>query len=146
MSKKKSVKGYIKLTIGSGKANPAPPVGPALGQKKVNIMEFCKSFNDRTKDMEPGTPVPTVITVYTDNSFDFVCKTPPASFYLKKFAKIKKGSSATRKDPSIATVTISDCREIAKIKAADLNAYSEIEGARIIRGSAESMGIDVIED
>ena len=146
MSNKKTVKGYINLTIASGKASPAPPVGPALGQKKVNIMEFCKLFNDRTKEMDPGTPVPTVITVYDDNSFDFVCKTPPASFYLKKFAQIKKGASATRKEPSIARVSMADCREIAKIKSRDLNAYSEEEGARIIRGSAESMGIDVIED
>ena len=146
MSNKKAIKGYIKLTIVAGKASPAPPVGPALGQRKVNIMEFCKSFNERTKDIEAGTPIPTVITVYAGNSFDFVCKTPPASFYLKKLAKIKKGSSATKKEPSIATVTMEDCREIARIKAPDLNAYSEEEGARIIKGSAESMGIDVIED
>ena len=144
MSKK--IKGYIKLTIEGAKATPAPPVGPALGQRKVNIMEFCKAFNARTQGMEPGTPVPTLITVFEDNSFIFDCKTPPASFYLKKFAKIAKGSKATKKEAFIGSVTMDDCREIAKIKAQDLNSYDIEAGARIIAGSAMSMGLDIKKD
>jgi large subunit ribosomal protein L11 len=142
----KKISGYIKLTIPSGKANPSPPVGPALGQRGLNIMEFCKAFNAKTQEMEPGTPVPVIITAYVDKSFDFVTKTPPASFYLKKFAKVAKGSSATKKDAFIGSVKMSECKEIAKIKLQDLNAYDLDAGARIIRGSAESMGLDVIED
>jgi large subunit ribosomal protein L11 len=144
MSKK--IKGYIKLTIEGGKATPARPVGPALGQRKVNIMEFCKAFNAKTQNFEPGTPVPTLITVYEDNSFIFICKTPPASFYLKKFAKVSKGSKATKKEGYIGSIKMSDCREIAKIKAEDLNSYDVEAGSRIIRGSAESMGLEIIED
>lgn len=142
----KKISGYIKLTIASGKANPSPPVGPALGQRGVNIMEFCKAFNAATQNMEPGTPTPVVITVYEDKSFTFITKTPPASHYLKQFAKVAKGSAATRKNASIGKITMSDCREIAKIKMADLNANDIEAAARIIRGSAESMGLDVIED
>jgi large subunit ribosomal protein L11 len=140
----KKISGYIKLTIPSGKANPAPPVGPALGQKGVNIMEFCKAFNAATSSMEPGTPTPVVITVYVDKSFDFVTKTPPASFYLKKFAKIPKGASATKKEAFVGKVTFDDCREIAKIKMQDLNADDLDAAARIIAGTAESMGIEVV--
>ena len=141
----KKIDGYIKLTVPAGKANPAPPIGPALGQKGVNIMEFCKAFNAATSSMEPGTPLPVVITVYSDKSFDFVTKTPPASFFLKKFAKIEKGSSATKKDAVVGTVTMSDCEEIAKIKMQDLNANDIAAGAKIIAGTAESMGIRVIK-
>ncbi len=141
----KKITGYIKLTIPSGKANPSPPVGPALGQKGVNIMEFCKAFNAATASMEPGTPVPVVITVYVDKSFDFITKTPPASFYLKKFAKIEKGSKATRKEAYVGSVTMADCEEIAKIKMKDLNANDVAAGAKIIAGSAESMGLEVIK-
>lgn len=141
----KKIDGYIKLTVPAGKANPAPPIGPALGQKGVNIMEFCKAFNAATSSMEPGTPLPVVITVYADKSFDFVTKTPPASFFLKKFAKIEKGSSATKKDAVVGTVTMSDCEEIAKIKMQDLNANDIAAGAKIIAGTAESMGIRVIK-
>jgi len=141
----KKIDGYIKLTVSAGKANPAPPIGPALGQKGVNIMEFCKAFNAATSSMEPGTPLPVVITVYADKSFDFVTKTPPASFFLKKFAKIEKGSSATKKDAVVGTVTMSDCEEIAKIKMQDLNANDIAAGAKIIAGTAESMGIRVIK-
>lgn len=141
----KKIDGYIKLTVSAGKANPAPPIGPALGQKGVNIMEFCKAFNAATSSMEPGTPLPVVITVYADKSFDFVTKTPPASFFLKKFAKIDKGSSATKKDAVVGTVTMSDCEEIAKIKMQDLNANDIAAGAKIIAGTAESMGIRVIK-
>ena len=141
----KKIDGYIKLTVPAGKANTAPPIGPALGQKGVNIMEFCKAFNAATSSIEPGTPLPVVITVYADKSFDFVTKTPPASFFLKKFAKIGKGSSATKKDAVVGTVTMSDCEEIAKIKMQDLNANDIAAGAKIIAGTAESMGIKVIK-
>ena len=142
----KKISGYIKLTIQAGKANPAPPVGPALGQKGVNIMEFCKAFNASTSSFEPGTPVPVVITVYVDKSFTFITKTPPASFYLKKFAKVPKGASATKKEPYIGKVTMADCAEIAKIKMEDLNANDLDAAIKIIAGSAESMGIEVVKD
>ena len=140
----KKIVGYIKLTIPAGKANPSPPVGPALGQRGLNIMEFCKAFNASTQSMEPGTPVPVVITAFEDKSFTFVTKTPPASYYLKKAAKLEKGSSATRKEPFIAKVTMDQCREIAKIKAVDLNANDIEAGAKIIAGSAMSMGLEVV--
>ena len=139
----KKIDGYIKLTIPAGKANPAPPIGPALGQKGVNIMEFCKAFNAATSSMEPGTPLPVVINVYADKSFDFITKTPPASFFLKKFAKVTKGSSATKKDAVVGTVTMADCEEIARIKMQDLNANDIESAAKIIAGPAESMGIEV---
>jgi len=140
----KKIAGYIKLTIPSGKANPSPPVGPALGQRGLNIMEFCKAFNAATQSMEAGTPVPVVITAYEDKSFEFVTKTPPASYYLKKVLKLQKGSSATRKEPPIAKVTMDQCREIAKIKMEDLNANDLDAGAKIIAGSAVSMGLEVV--
>ena len=139
----KKVLGYIKLTIPAGKANPSPPVGPALGQRGLNIMEFCKAFNASTQNMDPGTPVPVLITAFEDKSFTFVTKTPPASFYLKQFAKIAKGSSATKKETFVGKVTFDQCREIAKIKITDLNSNDIDAGARIIKGSAESMGIEV---
>jgi len=142
----KKIDGYIKLTIPAGKATPAPPIGPALGQKGVNIMEFCKAFNAATSSMEPGTPLPVVITVYADKSFDFITKTPPASFFLKKFAKVTKGSSATKKDAVVGTVTMADCEEIARIKMQDLNANDIESAAKIIAGTAESMGIEVIKN
>ncbi|MDX1917255.1 MAG: 50S ribosomal protein L11 [Rickettsiaceae bacterium] len=140
----KKIAGYIKLTLIAGKANPSPPVGPALGQRGLNIMEFCKAFNATTQSMEPGTPVPTLITAYEDKSFTFVTKTPPASHYLKQFAKVSKGSKATKKESYVGKVTFEQCREIAKIKMADLNAEDIESAARIIKGSAESMGIEVI--
>ncbi len=139
----KKIDGYLKLTIPAGKANPAPPVGPALGQKGVNIMEFCKAFNAATSSLEPATPVPVVITVYVDKSFEFITKTPPASFYLKKMAKVKKGAGAVKKEPNVGKVTYADCEEIAKIKMQDLNANSLEAAVKIIMGSAESMGIEV---
>jgi large subunit ribosomal protein L11 len=142
----KKIDGYIKLTIPAGKATPAPPIGPALGQKGVNIIEFCKAFNAATSSMEPGTPLPVVITVYADKSFDFITKTPPASFFLKKFAKVTKGSSATKKDAVVGTVTMADCEEIARIKMQDLNANDIESAAKIIAGTAESMGIEVIKN
>lgn len=141
----KKISGYIKLTIAAGKANPSPPVGPALGQRGLNIMEFCKAFNAATQGVEPGTPIPVVITAFEDKSFTFVTKTPPASFYLKQFAKVPKGSSATKKSASVGRVTVSQCREIAKIKMADLNAFDIEAATKIIIGSAESMGLDVVE-
>lgn len=137
------IKAYIKLTIPAGKANPAPPVGPALGQQKLNIMDFCKAFNEETKSMEPGTPVPVIIKAFENNTFTFVTKTPPASFYLKKFSKIDKGSSATKKDGFVGSVTYENLKEIAKIKMADLNAEDLDAAARIIKGTAESMGLEV---
>jgi large subunit ribosomal protein L11 len=140
----KKITSYIKLTIPAAKANPSPPVGPALGQRGVNIMEFCKKFNSTTSSIEPGTPIPVVITVYSDKSFDFITKTSPASFYLKKFAKVPKGSGATKKEPSIAQVTLEECIEIAKIKMKDLNTSNIDVAAKIIIGSAESMGIEVV--
>jgi large subunit ribosomal protein L11 len=140
----KKISGYIKLTIPAGKANPAPPVGPALGQRKVNIMEFCKAFNAATTSFEPGTPIPVVITVFVDQSFEFVTKTPPASYFLKKYAKIEKGGAATKKEAYIGKVTLSDCAEIAKIKMVDLNANDLEAATKIICGSAESMGLEVV--
>jgi large subunit ribosomal protein L11 len=142
----KKIAGYVKLTVMAGKATPTPPVGPALGQRGLNIMEFCKAFNAATQSMEPGTPVPVVITAYVDRSFDFVTKTPPASYYLKKYSKVSKGSSATKKEAFVGSVTMSQCREIAQIKMQDLNANDIEAGARIIAGSAESMGLEVIND
>lgn len=145
MSKQKQVTGQIKLTIPAGGANPAPPVGPALGQKGVNIKSFCDAFNAATQSLDKGTPIPVVINVYADKSFDFETKTPPASFYLKQYAKVKKGSSETKKIAYVGKVTMNDCEEIAKIKIQDLNTHDISSAARIIKGSAESMGIEVVE-
>jgi len=137
----KDVKGYIKLQIQAGKANPAPPVGPALGQHGVNIMEFCNAFNDKTKD-QAGTPIPVVITVYEDRSFDFVTKTPPASYYLKQAAGVKSGAKMISHE-IVGSVTEAQVREIAEAKMVDLNA-NDIEAAmEMIKGSARSMGIEV---
>jgi len=138
----KKIDGFINLQVPAGKANPSPPIGPALGQRGVNIMEFCKAFNAKTKDMEPETPVPVKITVYTDRSFTFEMRTPPASFFLKKAAKIEGGSKEPGKT-SAGTVTMAQCRDIAKIKLKDLNTSDIEQGARIIAGSARSMGLQV---
>jgi large subunit ribosomal protein L11 len=140
----KKIEGYIKLQIPAGKANPSPPVGPALGQRGLNIMQFCKEFNAATQQMEQGMPIPVVITAYSDRSFTFVTKTPPASYYLKKAAQIEKGSSTTGRG-SAGTVTMAQCREIAKQKMADLNAHDLEAAAQMIKGSARSMGL-VVED
>ncbi|MCC2646510.1 MAG: rplK [Rickettsiaceae bacterium] len=146
----KKVVAKIKLIIPAGQAKAGPPVGPALGQRGLNIMEFVKAFNAFTTSgsvqLEVGTPVPVEITAYEDRSFTFITRTPPATYFIKKFANITKGSSATRKESSIGKIKMSDCREIAKIKAKDLNAFDIEAGAKIIRGSAESMGLDIIED
>jgi large subunit ribosomal protein L11 len=135
----KKIKGYIKLQIQAGKANPAPPIGPALGQNGVNIMEFCKAYNDKTKDMM-GQVVPVVITVYEDRSFDFILKTPPVSDLLKKYAKIQKGSSEPNKN-KVGNVTLEQIKEIAEIKMKDLNANDIDSAVNIVKGSARSMGI-----
>ncbi|MBA3813433.1 MAG: 50S ribosomal protein L11 [Alphaproteobacteria bacterium] len=140
----KKIEGYIKLQIPAGKANPSPPVGPALGQRGLNIMEFCKAFNAQTQSMEPGIPIPVVITAYGDRTFSFVTKTPPVSYFLKKAAGLTKGS-ATAGAGTIGKVTMEQVREIAKTKMQDLNA-NDIEGAsQMIVGSARSMGIEVVE-
>ena len=138
----KEVKILVKLQVPAGKANPAPPVGPALGQAGVNIMEFCKAFNAKTQDMEAGMPLPVVISVYKDRSFDFVIKTPPASVLLKKAAKIQKGSSEPNKSKA-GRVTSAQLREIAEAKMTDLNAYDVDAAMRIIEGTARSMGLEV---
>jgi large subunit ribosomal protein L11 len=140
----KKIDGYIKLQVPAGQANPSPPIGPALGQRGVNIPEFCKQFNAATQKLEPGSPIPTVITVYADRSFTFEMKTPPASYLLKTAAKIGKGS----KEPGRAgagRVTQDQLREIAEIKMKDLNANSIEQAMKIIAGSARSMGLEVQE-
>ncbi len=141
----KKITGYIKLQVPAGKANPSPPIGPALGQRQVNIMEFCKAFNAATGGMEPGMPIPTVITVYADRSFTFETKTPPAAFLLKKAANLKSGSSAPGKGKSAGTVKKSQIREIAETKMKDLNANDLDMAMKTIEGSARSMGLDVVE-
>src|SRR5476649_2085803 len=140
----KKVEAYIKLQVPAGKANPSPPIGPALGQRGVNIMEFCKAFNAATQQLEAGLPIPVVITVYSDRSFTFVTKTPPASILLKKAAGIKSGSGKPNKD-KVGKVTSAQVREIAETKAADMTG-SDVEAmARSIEGTARSMGL-VVED
>ncbi|MBK2125564.1 50S ribosomal protein L11 [Fangia hongkongensis] len=138
----KKVQAYIKLQVKAGQANPSPPIGPALGQHGVNIMEFCKAFNAQTQSMEPGAPIPVVITVYSDRSFTFTMKTPPASFLLKKAAKIKSGSSNPSKEVA-GTVNRAQLEEIAKIKEPDLTAADMDAAVRTIAGSARSMGLNV---
>ena len=138
----KKVVGYIKLQIGAGKANPSPPVGPALGQRGLNIMEFCKAFNAATQGMEPGLPVPVVITAYADKSFTFVMKTPPAAVLLKKAAGLQKGS-ANPLTNKVGTITRAQVEEIAKTKEPDLTGADLDAKVRIIAGTARSMGIEV---
>lgn len=138
----KKIDGYINLQVPAGQANPSPPIGPALGQRGVNIMGFCKEFNAKTGNVEPGTPLPTRITVYADKSFTFEIKTPPASFYLKKAAKLKSGSKEPGRTVA-GSVTSAQLREIAEAKMADLNANSVEQAMKIIAGSARSMGLEV---
>ena len=138
----KVVEKLVKLQVPAGKANPAPPVGPALGQAGVNIMEFCKAFNARTQEMEAGLPLPVVISVYKDKSFDFAIKTPPAAVLLKKAAKIEKGSGEPNKN-KVGSVTQAQLEEIATAKMVDLNCYDVKAGAKIIEGTARSMGLEV---
>jgi large subunit ribosomal protein L11 len=139
----KKVVGSLKLQVPAGQANPSPPIGPALGQRGLNIMEFCKTVNAATKEMEPGSPVPVIITYYQDKSFTFEIKTPPASHLLKKAAKINKGSTEPGKGAPIGKVTMDQIREIAQIKLKDLNANSVEQAMKIIAGSARSMGLTV---
>ena len=140
----KKITGYIKLQVPAGKANPSPPIGPALGQRGVNIMEFCKAFNASTQELENGMPIPTVITVYADRSFTFETKTPPASFLIKKAAGLKSGSREPGKT-SAGTIKRSQLAEIAQAKMKDLNA-NDIEAAtKTIEGSARAMGLQVVE-
>jgi large subunit ribosomal protein L11 len=139
----KKITGYIKLQVPAGAANPSPPIGPALGQRGVNIMEFCKAFNAKTQEMEKGMPIPTVITVYQDKSFTFETKTPPASFLLKKAAKVQKGSATAGKSGPIGKISRAQCREIAELKMKDLNANDLDQATSIIEGSARSMGLEV---
>ena len=138
----KKVDSYVKLQVPAGKANPSPPVGPALGQKGVNIMEFCKAFNAQTQELEPGSPVPVVISVYADKSFTFITKTSPASYLLKKAAGIQSGSG-TPNTKKVGKVTRAQCEEIVKIKETDLTASDMEAAVRTIAGSARSMGLDV---
>ena len=137
----KKIEAYIKLQVPAGDAKPSPPVGPALGQHGVNIMEFCKAFNAETQSLEPGLPIPVVITVYSDKSFTYIKKTPPASFLLRKAAGLEKGSSEPNKD-KVGKVNRKQLEEIAKTKMPDLTAYDMDQAVRIIAGSARSMGIE----
>ncbi len=138
----KKVTGFIKLQIPAGQANPSPPVGPALGQAGLNIMEFCKAFNAATQKLEQGMPIPVVITAYHDRTFSFITKTPPASFFLKKAAGLTKASQTPGRE-FVGTVTMAQCREIAERKMVDLTANDLDAGARMIAGTARSMGLQV---
>ena len=140
---KKEISGYVKLQIKGGQANPAPPVGPALGQRGINIMEFCKAFNEKTKNLEKGAPIPVVITAYKDKKFDFIIKLPPVTYYLKKAANIKKGNSTPGKS-LLGKINLKQIEEIAKTKMQDLNAV-DIKGAiEMVKGSAKSMGMEIL--
>jgi large subunit ribosomal protein L11 len=138
----KKITGYLKLQVPAGAANPSPPIGPALGQRGLNIMEFCKAFNAKTQKMDNGMPIPTIITIFSDKSFTFETKTPPASYYLKQAAKLKKGGAAPGRDVA-GSVTVAQCREIAEKKMVDLNANDLDQATKIIMGSARSMGLEV---
>ena len=138
----KKIVGYIKLQVPAGKANPSPPIGPALGQRGLNIMEFCKAFNAKTQGVEPGLPIPVVITAFADKSFTFIMKTPPASILIKKAAKVKKGSGTPHSE-KVGSITRAQAEEIAKTKEPDLTAADMDAAVRTIAGSARSMGITV---
>ena len=140
----KKILGYVKLQVAAGSATPSPPIGPALGQRGVNIMGFCKEFNARTADVPKGTPLPTVITVYQDKSFTFVTKTPPATFFLKQVTGLKSGAKLTGRE-TVGSITRTQLREIAEKKMKDLNANDIEAAARIIEGSARAMGLSVVE-
>jgi large subunit ribosomal protein L11 len=140
----KKIEGYLKLQVPAGQATPSPPIGPALGQRGINIMEFCKAFNAVTQDKEAGSPIPVQITVYQDKSFTFEMKTPPASYFLKKAAKLNKGSQTPGREVA-GTVTQAQLREIAEVKMVDLNANDLDQAVKIVAGSALSMGLQVKE-
>ena len=139
----KKITGYIKLQVAAGEAKPAPPIGPALGQRGVNIMEFCKAFNAQTQEIDKGTPLPTIITVYADKSFTFVTKTPPATFLIKQAIGLEKGSGEPNRN-KVGTITDAQVREIAQKKLDDLNAHDVDQAAKIIAGTARSMGVEVV--
>ncbi|MBF0156486.1 MAG: 50S ribosomal protein L11 [Magnetococcales bacterium] len=141
----KKITAYIKLQVAAGNAKPSPPVGPALGQHGLNIMEFCKAFNARTQKMDPGSPVPVVISVYQDRTFSFELKTPPASYFLVKAAGLEKGSSGPGRGAPVGRVTSAQLTEIARQKMPDLNAADLEAAKRIIAGSARSMGLEIVE-
>ena len=138
----KKIDGYLKLQVPAGQANPSPPIGPALGQRGLNIMEFCKAFNAHSQGMEPGMPIPTIITIYADKSFTFVTKTAPASYFLKKAARLEKGGEEPGREVA-GTVTKAQVKEIAENKMVDLNANTIEQAMKIIEGSARSMGLEV---
>ena len=140
----KEILEFIKLQIPAGGANPSPPVGPALGQRGLNIMDFCKAFNEKTKNLEKGAPIPVVLTAYKDKTFNFVTKLPPVSYYLKKAAKIEKGNSTPGRTME-GKVTMADVKKIAKEKMVDLNAIDLEGAANTVKGSARSMGMEVVE-
>ena len=140
----KKIEGYIKLEIPAGGANPSPPVGPALGQRGLNIMEFCKAFNAATQNLEQGMPIPVVITAYADRTFSFITKTPPASYLIRKAAGLEKGANDPGKE-QVGSITIAQAQEIAKTKMEDLNAIDLNGAVLMIAGSARSMGIQVVE-
>jgi len=140
----KKIVGYVKLQVPAGKANPSPPIGPALGQRGLNIMEFCKAFNAQTQGLEPGMPIPVVITAYSDRTFTFVTKTPPVTYFLKKAAGITKGTTTPGKG-TVGEVTMAQVREIAEKKMKDLNANDVEAASSMIVGSARSMGLKVVE-
>jgi large subunit ribosomal protein L11 len=140
----KKIAGYLKLQVPAGAASPSPPIGPALGQRGLNIMEFCKSFNAKTQEMEKGMPIPTIITIFSDKSFTFKTKTPPAAYFLKKAAKLQKGGAMPGKEIA-GTVTKKQCSEIAEAKMKDLNANDLEAATKIIMGSARAMGLEVRE-
>lgn len=139
----KKISGYVKLQVPAGAANPSPPIGPALGQRGLNIMEFCKAFNAKTAQMEKGTPIPVIITAYQDRSFTFEMKQPPVSFFLKKAAKLEKGSQTPGKGAKAGSVTRAQIREIAEKKMVDLNCDTVESAVAMIEGSARSMGLEV---
>ena len=145
MALAKKIVGYIKLQIPAGKANPSPPVGPALGQRGLNIMAFVKEFNAVTQGMEPGTPTPVVITAFADRSFTFITKTPPNTYFLKKAAGITKGTTTPGKGAAVGRVTTAQLREIAETKMKDMNANDAEAAMRMLAGSARSMGLTVVE-
>jgi large subunit ribosomal protein L11 len=141
----KKITGYVKLQVAAGKATPSPPIGPALGQRGLNIMEFCKAFNAKTQGMEPGTPTPVVITVYADRTFTFVTKTPPNTYFLKKLAGVKKGTQTPGRG-TVGKITMEQIREIARLKMVDMNTKDIESACRMLIGSALSMGLTVEEE
>ena len=140
----KKIVGYIKLQVPAGKANPSPPIGPALGQRGLNIMEFCKAFNAQTQSYEAGTPLPVIITAYGDRTFSFIIKLPPVSYFLKQAAGLTKGSTAPGRGAKVGSITMSQVREIAEKKMKDLNANDVDAASMMVIGSARSMGVEVV--